>query len=90
MHFEFCNFKKNVFLWLCRILVAARGIFWLQHVGFSSLTRDEPRPPALEAWSLSHWTTREVPLLGILTKIMSRIFYFDKVKNKEFLIHYFS
>ena len=21
----------------------------------------EPRPPALEAWSLSHWTTREVP-----------------------------
>ena len=22
----------------------------------------EPRPPALGAWSLSHWTTREVPL----------------------------
>ena len=21
----------------------------------------EPRPPALEAWSLTHWTTREVP-----------------------------
>ena len=21
----------------------------------------KPRPPALEAWSLSHWTTREVP-----------------------------
>ena len=23
----------------------------------------ETRPPALEAWSLTHWTTREVPLL---------------------------
>ena len=23
----------------------------------------EPQPPALGAWSLSHWTTREVPLL---------------------------
>ena len=22
----------------------------------------EPGPPALGAWSLSHWTTREVPL----------------------------
>ena len=22
----------------------------------------KPRPPALGAWSLSHWTTREVPL----------------------------
>ena len=22
----------------------------------------KPRPPALRAWSLSHWTTREVPV----------------------------
>ena len=28
---------------------------WLQHAGM------EPGPPALEAWSLSHWTSREVP-----------------------------
>ena len=33
----------------------------LQHVGSSSPTGIEPRPPALGAWSLSHWTTREVP-----------------------------
>ena len=25
----------------------------------------EPGSPALGAWSLSHWTTREVPLLGV-------------------------
>ena len=24
----------------------------------------EPRPPALEAWTLSHWTTREVPIVS--------------------------
>ena len=27
----------------------------------------EPMPPAVEAWSLSHWTTREVP--GVLLSI---------------------
>ena len=26
----------------------------------------EPEPPALGAWSLSHWTTREVPELHTL------------------------
>ena len=25
----------------------------------------EPGPPALGAWSLSHWTTREVPFLPL-------------------------
>ena len=30
--------------------------------GSSSLTIMEPRSPALGAQSLSHWTTREVPL----------------------------
>ena len=33
----------------------------LQRVGSSSLARMEPRPPALGAWSLSHWTTRNIP-----------------------------
>ena len=39
------------FFWLhctaCGILVPRPGI--------------EPAPPALEAWSLNHWTAREVP-----------------------------
>ena len=32
------------------------------HVGSSSPTRDQTGPPALGAWSLSHWTTSEVLL----------------------------
>ena len=33
---------------------------WLRHVGSSSLTPDWTQAPALEVWSLSHWTTWEV------------------------------
>ena len=32
------------------------------HVGSSSQTRVEHGPPALGAWTLSHWTTRESPV----------------------------
>ena len=34
---------------------------YLQHVGSSSLTKDQIWAPALGAQSLSHWTTTEVP-----------------------------
>ena len=37
----------------------------------SSLTRDQIRvlqDPALEAWSLNHWTTREVPPVNSLIR----------------------
>ena len=33
---------------------------WLWHMGLRSLTKVEPRPPALEAHRGSHWTMREV------------------------------
>ena len=33
----------------------------LQHVGSSSLTRNQTSVPPLGVWSLNHWTTREVP-----------------------------
>ena len=65
----------NLFIWLrqvlvtaCTIFIAARRIcvvaceLLVVAVESSSLTRDQTRPPALGAWSLSHWTTREVPL----------------------------
>ena len=29
-----------------------------------------PRPPALEVWSLSHWTTREVPVLCCVESLL--------------------
>ena len=53
-------FKKCI--WLCRGLVAARGILVTVCVMFccSMQTGIEPRPPALGAWNLNHWTTREV------------------------------
>ena len=35
-------------------------------MGSSSLTRDQHGPPAFGAWSLSIWTTGEVPLFPFL------------------------
>ena len=32
----------------------------------------EPRPLLLEAWSLSHWTTREVPMHNLSNTVCSR------------------
>ena len=40
----------------------------VQYVGSSSPTRGGTWTPALGAWSLSHWTTREVPLGFRLTR----------------------
>jgi len=40
-------FKKYLYIWLCWVLV----VTW----------RDGTGAPALGAWSLSHWTIREVP-----------------------------
>ena len=45
----------------CGILVPRPGI--------------EPGPPAVEAWSLNHWTAREVPYTGISYRLQVRIKY---------------
>ena len=54
-------FKKKI------IYLAALGIscgdLWLCHVGSSFLTWDGTWAPALGVQSLSHWTTREVPVV---------------------------
>ena len=54
--------------WLPLVLVAACGLF------VAACMRDlvpqpgiEPGPPALGAWSLTHWTTREVPCQTLRT-----------------------
>ena len=51
-----------------KISAFLRGIIYLTALGLScsmwglfSLPGIEPGPPTLGAWSLSHWTTREVP-----------------------------
>jgi len=76
----------NMYFWKCIYLFGcARSWFW--HVGslvescrvFSCSVWDlvlwlgiEPWPPALGAWSLSHWTTREVlNIFSILCLIQS-------------------
>ena len=35
----------------------------------SSLIRIEPLVPALEVWSLNHWTTRELPKPSLFTEL---------------------
>ena len=48
--------------WLFKCLFL---FFWLHSIwDLSSLTRIEPAPSALGAWSLNQWTTREVPGWG--------------------------
>ena len=49
-------------------------------MGPSSLTRVQTGPPALGAWSLSPWTTREIPRWSILCSV-----YFTtmKMRNKQ-------
>ena len=59
-----------LFIWLCRVLVAAgrllsHGMQTLScsmHVGSSSLSRDRTWAPCIGARSLIHCATREVPL----------------------------
>ena len=57
-------------IWLCWVLVAARGIFvvacGLLGAACGILFPDQgsnPGPPALGARSLNHWTTREIPFI---------------------------
>ena len=46
----------------------------------------EPGPHQLGAWSLSHWTTREVPLLWLLEPLF-RILYLNIYHNNRFIEH---
>ena len=47
----------------------------------SSLSRDQPMPPALEAQSLNHWTTREVTIFTISIFASKLILYLLLVLN---------
>ena len=62
-----------LFIWLYLVLVVAHEIFGIQTLSCSCEPLPVPHdlvpwpgielgPPALGAWSLSQWTTREVPL----------------------------
>ena len=68
-HIDFFFFNIYLFIWLHRVLVAARGIFLAAcRIFLAACMWDlvpwpgiKPGPPALGARSLNHWTTREVP-----------------------------
>ena len=54
-----------LFIWIVFIYLAMLGLscgIW----DLVSWPKIESRPLALGAWSLNHWTTREVPILSVL------------------------
>ena len=53
-------FRKYLLIWLHQVCSCS---MW----DLIPFPRIEPRPFALGPWSLSHWTTREVPVIWILT-----------------------
>ena len=68
----FKNIYVFIFIWLCQVLFVACRIFscGMQTLGchiwdLVPWAGIEPRPPALGARSLSHWTTREVTALEL-------------------------
>ena len=60
--YKFFFFNIYWLIWLCQVIIVACGIFSHSMSDLVSWPGTEPVPPALWAWSLSHWTTREVPV----------------------------
>ena len=55
-----------LFLFSLPIIIIFKIFIYLASCGmwdFVSRPGMEPMPPALEAWNLNHWTTREIPEL---------------------------
>ena len=49
----------------------------------------ESRPPALGAWSLSHWTTREVPVLLHSKGMPSKVNFLDTEMTGILIVNIF-
>ena len=84
----FFSLGKYLFIWRHQISFAESSIFSCstQDLFFSYSMWDQvplpgikTRSPALGAWSLSHWTTREVPYIFL----MSLIFHFLTEKDQS-------
>ena len=54
----------------------ACGIFSCSMQALSSLNRDRTQAPALGAWSLNCWTTREVPHCVLIAPLLTVFFFF--------------
>ena len=53
--------QSHLFIWLCLVVFAAHRLFRFGMRDLVPSTGIKSRPPALGAWSLSHWTIREIP-----------------------------
>ena len=63
------NLKKYLFIYLAaQVLVAAYGVFSCSMWDLVPWPEFEPRAPALQVQSLSHWTIREISLKKLLIK----------------------
>ena len=62
-----------VCIWLCQILVVTRGIFSCDLWDLVPWPEIEPRPSALGTWSPSHWTTREIPHIGLFCSCLEHV-----------------
>ena len=60
--YVFCLFKKKLYIWLCWVFVEAYRIFSCSMWDLVLWPGIKPKPYALGAWSLTHWTTRDVPV----------------------------
>ena len=64
---SYVDLKKILFIYLA---VPGFGCgMWILSWGLWDLVpwpEFEPQPPALEVWGLSFWTTREIPICGLL------------------------
>ena len=56
--------KKKLCIWMLWVLVAACGISSWRMQDLVPWPGIKPEPPASGAWSLSQWTTREIPQLS--------------------------
>ena len=72
-----------VFIWLCRVLVAALGTFSCGTWDPVPWPRMEPGPPALGGRRLSHWTTREVLKLFFSYMYSFKNYLKIKIAQKE-------
>ena len=69
-----------LFIWLYQVLVAAPGILSCGMWDLVPWPGIEPRLPALEALSLNHWTTREVPSLEFRVLLLLLLSRFSRVQ----------
>ena len=70
----------------CGIFVLTHGIFSCSMWCLVPWPEMESRPPALGSWSLSHWTTREVPDKETL-EWWKRTHWGEKKRSPGFLTH---